>query len=248
MAMPLSMGLALSFLLGLFVLAGCDFFSTREVLQKPLEIRSFAGLFTKGDSLRFSVTESLLKHGTDSVKEVLSKRRLVFKYLDDSAVDGKNLKVLSLNIFEDPSGILVESTERLMQFSGEGLLLSSASIGGGVRFYPLKRAASADTTTYTALPNVFSQGWKADQNIGVLTSLRSLSADQDTLLLAGHGEVTWKLLEKISDRGIELSSGQFWYGESGLLKVEETWPNYEWRDANALTPGSVDLHRHLERI
>ncbi len=246
--MPISMGLTLSILIGLFALAGCDFFSTREVLQKPLEIQSFAGLFTKGDSLRFRSTESLVRHGTDSVQEVLSKRRLVFKYLGDSTVDGKSLKILSLNIFEEPSGILIESTDRLMQFSGEGLFLTSGSNGGGARFYALKRAASADTTTYLALPNVFSQGWKAEQNIGELNSVRSLSADQDTLLFAGHGEVTWKLLEKIFDRGIEISNGKFWYGESGLLKVEQTWPNFEWHDTNALLLGSVDLFRHLERI
>lgn len=230
----------------LTLLAGCDLFSTREILPKPSEIRSFQGLLRLGDSLTFIVRESLREHGTATEKQLLSERRLVFAYKGDSLVGGDTLKIVSLRILEKSTGALIEQGTRLLRFSGDGVLLQNTSTGGGARFYPLKAAAAGDTTAYLALPALFSEGWTAKQSLGVLNVNRDL-AGSDTLDYQGHSEVSWRIAETVLDGDSALVQGNYWYGASGLLKAEQTWPDFGWRDADASIPGKVDLYRRLDR-
>ncbi len=236
---------------------GCDFFSTRDILPKPPDIRALQGLFKPGDSVGFYVVESLRESGSPVDKQVLSKRRLMFTFEGDTVIAGDSFKVLSLRITEDPSGNVIEKAQRLLRFSGNGLELSISGTGGGARFYPLKvgvsangltTGASLDTTSYLALPAVFSEGWQTRHATGPLTIDRLLAPSADTLAYHAHSEATWSILETVKDSSLVLSKGEYWYGASGLLKVEMVWPNFEWREANASVPGNVDLHRHLERI
>jgi hypothetical protein len=231
----------------LILFAGCDFFSTREILPKPSDIRSFQGLSKAGDSLAFRVTESLRAPGASTDKQVLSKRKLTFTFQGDSLVGGDTLKVVALRISEDPSGYVLEQSVRLLRFSADGLLFEGAASGGGARFYPLKTSAVQDTAIYLALPAVFSEGWSLTQAMGVLNVRRDLSGS-DTLPYHGHSEVSWKIAESVMDADSVLAKGQYWYGVSGLLKAEQTWPDFDWREANASSPGAVDLHRGLERL
>ena len=232
----------------LTLFAGCDFFSTREILPKPSDIRSFQGLVNRGDNLGFRLTESVRESGAKVDKEVLSNRRLVFTFQGDTLVAGNTLKIVSLRVTEFPSGVVLEDTRRLLRFSTDGLLLAGPVVGGGARFYPFKAGASADTTAYLALPAVFSEGWTAQQAMGLLKVGRTLSPSTDTLPYLGHSEITWQILETVSDGAFTIARGQYWYGASGLLKAEQTWPDFGWREANASIPGKVDLHRVLERI
>jgi hypothetical protein len=239
------------------LLTGCDFFSTRDILPKPSDIHSFQGLFNPGDSLFFRVTESLREAQNEADQQVLSKRILTFTFLGDSVVDGKRLKLIALKVLEQPSGIVIERSRRLLDYSGEGLILVSPDIDGSIRFFPFKSASNsnkADTTAYLALPVVFFQGWSASQSVGLLEINRRLASSTDTLSYLDHSEATWQVEEIVSDRGYPLVHGKYWYGASGLLKVEQTWPNFGWREANAanlaadLNAKSVDLHRTLERL
>ncbi len=231
----------------LTLLAGCDLFSTREILPKPSEIRSFQGLFHLGDSLTFSVKESLRESGATTDKQVLSDRRLVFAYKGDSTVGGETLKVVSLRIIDKATGALVEQSTRLLRFSADGLLLESSQPGGGARFFPLKAAAVQDTTLHLALPALFSEGWSAKQSLGALNVRRELTGS-DTLDYQGHSEASWKISETVRDGDSALVQGSYWYGASGLLKAEQTWPDFGWREADASIPGKVDLFRKLERL
>lgn len=128
---------------------------------------------------------------------------------------------------------------------------------GSARFYPLKvsaTSASSDTTAYLALPLVFFEGWMVSQSIGLLDITRLLAASTDTIAYREHSEATWKIDETVRDRGYPLVHGQYWYGASGLLRVEQTWTNFGWREANAANPASglntktIDLHRILVRL
>ncbi len=236
---------------------GCDFFSTRDILPKPPDIRAFQGLFKPGDSVGFYVVESLRESGSPVDKQVLSKRRLMFTFVGDTVIAGDSLKVISMRITEEPSGIVIEKAQRLLRFSGDGLELSNSGTGGGARFYPLKVGVGAnvqatgaflDTISYLALPAVFSEGWRIQHVMGPLTIDRLLAPLTDTLAYHAHSEAAWGILETVKDSSFVLSTGEYWYGASGLLKVEMVWPNFDWREANASVPGKVDLHRHLERI
>ena len=93
---------------------GCDFFSTRDILPKPPDIRAFQGLFKPGDSVGFYVVESLRETGSPVDKQVLSKRRLMFTFESDTVIAGDRFKVLSLRITEEPSGNVIEKAKRLL--------------------------------------------------------------------------------------------------------------------------------------
>jgi hypothetical protein len=229
------------------LITGCDFFSTREVLPKPSDIRAFQGLGKRGDSLSFLVTETLREPGVKTDKEVLSKRRLLFVFLGDTIVSGDTLKLISLRITEDPSGDLVESSQRMIHFSKDGLLLTGLVTGASARFYPFKAGVAEDSSTYLVLPAVFSEGWNIHQSMGRLDLYRNLQASTDTLAYHGHSEATWGITETVKDAGIILNNGHYWYGASGLLKAEQTWTNFGWRDASASPQSKVDLLRTLVR-
>ncbi len=230
----------------LTLLVGCDFFSTRDILPKPSDIRSFQGFSKAGDSIVFRMTETLRDSGL--VKEALSKRRMVFTLMGDSIVSGDTLKNFTMRVTEDPTGYLLEKSTRLLHFSKEGVLLVVAPEGGGTRFYPLKNSASQDTLSTFSLPAILIDGWQPKQKLGILELQRVLSSGSDTLKFKDHSEATWKIFESITDRGLVLAKGQYWYGASGLLKADQTWPGFGWREANASVPGHVDLHRTLERL
>src|SRR4051812_33756011 len=108
----------------LFLLIGCDLFSTREIVSKPADIQSLQGLGKKDDSLAFRVTESLRDPGSKIDRQVISKKRLVFLSLGDSVVDGDTLKSVALRVTSEASGAVLEQSVRLLHFTGDGLFLS----------------------------------------------------------------------------------------------------------------------------
>lgn len=237
------------FFVAAVLLSGCDFFSTREFRSKPSEIRSLSGLSAPGDSVSYRVTESLWDAAADTRTKILSRRRLVFTFLGDSLDGIDTLKILSLRIRDDSAGTLLENSVRLVRFTREGVLLNTVEAGGGARFFPLKASASAaaDSSAYLALPALLVQGWNDTRSLGVLT-VRREQVTVDTLSYQGHLEESWGIKETVLDGNAVLSEGLFLYGVSGLLKADQTWGGFDWRDANGSSPAKVELRRSLERL
>ncbi|MDQ3000147.1 MAG: hypothetical protein M3Y08_02625 [Fibrobacterota bacterium] len=256
------------------LLWGCDLFSTREFRSKPSQIRTLKNLSAKGDSVTFLATESVWKSNvtpemaSSSPGKVLSKRRLVFTFLGDSLDGADTLKILSLRISEDSTGLEVEKGTRLVRFTLEGVVLEGASTGGGARYFPLKASSQAeagdsigDNDSFTALPALLVEGWSDSRSLGIL-EIRRRQVSLDTLNYQGHLEEAWGISESIlsvdslgAER--ELARGTFWYGSSGLLKAEQTWPEFDWRsddgsgifnpDVNGSVP-KAELRRTLVRL
>jgi hypothetical protein len=252
------------FFVAAFLLFGCDFLSTREFRSKPSEIRALPGLAAVGDSVAYRVTESLWNPASRSTERVLSKRRLVFTFVGDSLDAGDTLKLLSLRISDDSSGALLEQGSRLVRFSKDGVVLKSLSQGGGSRYFPLKvstgtsavagtapiasAAASApDTEAYLALPAMLVQGWDDVRKLGILDMHREQTA-VDTFNYQDRLEEAWGIKETVLDGSDVLSEGLFWYGSSGLLKADQTWASFDWRDENGNAPAKVELRRALVRL
>lgn len=256
------------------LLWSCDLFSTREFRSKPSQISTLKGLSAKGDSVTFLATESVWKSSAAPEKassfpeKVLSKRRLVFTFLGDSLDGGDTLKILALRISEDSTGLEVEKSARLVRFTREGIVLEGVSTGGGARYFPLKASSHAEAAdsvgeshSFTVLPALLVEGWSDSRSLGVL-EIRRRQVSVDTLNYQGHLEEAWGISESIlsvdslgAER--ELARGTFWYGNSGLLKAEQTWPEFDWRsDDGSEIPkpdigGSVpkaELRRTLVRL
>jgi hypothetical protein len=262
---------------GLFFVAavllwGCDLFSTREFRSKPSQISTLNGLSAIGDSVSFLATESVWKSsaaagdGPSSPERILSKRRLVFTFAGDSVSGGDTLKLLSLRITNDSTGQEVENGTRLVRFTGQGVILAGASTGGGARYFPLKASSgtgdpdsTGESSSFTALPALLVEGWSDSRTLGIL-EIRRKQVSVDTLEYQGHLEEAWGVSESvvsIDSVGGErlLARGIFLYGASGLLKAEQTWPEFDWRsedgselikpEAGAVT--KAELRRTLER-
>ncbi|MEO7424487.1 MAG: hypothetical protein ABI036_04820 [Fibrobacteria bacterium] len=237
------------------LLWGCDLFSTREFIPKPTEIRSLAGLVEPGDSVAYRVREILWNASQGSLLKTLSRRRLIFSLLADSADGGDSLKLLSLRILDDSSGALLETSVRSVRFSEEGIRLQADSSGGGARFFPLKAAATAskastaaaDGADFRALPGLLVQGWNELAGMGILT-VRREQVSVDTLKYQARLEEAWGIRESVLDGDSLMASGMYWYGVSGLLKADQTWPGFDWRDGNGSKPAVVELRRALERL
>lgn len=261
---------------GLIILAavlfwGCDLFSTREFRSKPTEIRSLSGLRHVGDSVSFRSTETIWKSGADAPEKTLSRIRFVFVFAGDSVVGGDTLKKLTLRIREDSSGFILESASRLVRFSSQGAILEGTATGGGARFFPLKAtggtaseasagipaaaSATADSASILAIPALLVEGWTETRSMGVLTVARR-QVSIDTLDYQGRGEETWVIRETVGDGTAPLSTGDFWYGASGLLRVEQSWSGFGWRSENGTAPAkgedggpaAFELRRSVVRL
>jgi hypothetical protein len=252
------------FCVAAILLAGCDFLSTREFRSKPSEIRSLTGLSAAGDSVAYRVTESLWNPSSNSTERILSTRRLVFTFMGDSLDAGDTLKILSLRISDDSSGELLEQGSRIVRFAKDGVVLKSLSQGGGSRYFPLKvsagtsdvtgaeaapgvAAAAPDTEAYLSLPAMLVQGWDDARKLGVL-EMRREQAAVDTFKYQDRLEEAWGIRETVLDGSDVLSEGLFWYGASGLLKADQTWASFDWRDENGSNPAKVELRRALVRL
>ena len=247
----------------LTLLAGCDLFSTREILPKPSDIRSFQGLFRLGDSLTFRVTESLRESGSNTDKQSLSERRMVFAFKGDSLVGGDTLKVLSLRIRDDSTRISLEETVRVVRFSKDGISLASQGLDGGVRYFPLKASAvglsasqamaradslpPADTASFLALPALLVEGWNETRDLGIFR-VRREQIKVDTLKYQGHLEEAWEIRESILSGESLVGEGIYRYGISGLLQADQTWSGFDWRDGNGSKSADVELRRSLVRL
>jgi hypothetical protein len=249
------------------LLWGCDLFSTREFRSKPTEIRSLSGLRRAGDSVSFRSIESIWKTGGTAPDAILSTRRIVFILEGDSLDGGDTLKRLTVRIREDSSGLVIETDTRLVRFSSEGVVLEGSATGGGARFFPLKISGdagsaeaslrAADSTALIALPGLLIEGWTETRNLGVLTVTRR-QASMDTLAYQGRDEEAWVIRETV-DKGAAtapLSTGDYWYGASGLLRVEQTWAGFGWRSENGAVPAraadggsaETELRRSVVRL
>jgi hypothetical protein len=248
---------------GLFCVAavllwGCDLFSTREFRSKPSDIHALSGLSRAGDSVVFRATESVWRKGASSPDKILSVRRLVFSLQKDSLAEGDSLKVLSLLIRDDSTGALLESGSRVVRFSSQGVVLEGAATGGGARFFPLKTAAESavsDSTSILAIPALLVEGWTESRAMGILQVKREQTAI-DTVIYQGRQEEAWGIRETVSEGGASLATGMFWYGASGLLKAEQVWAGFGWRNENGSVPAEesngspavVELRRALVRL
>jgi hypothetical protein len=229
-------------------LSACDFFSTRELRPKPTEIRVLPGLERVGDSVAFLATEAVWRAGATGPEQVLSKRRVTFVLRKDSADDPDTLKFLTMRIREDSSGVLLEESQRLVRFTATGVVLSGAE-DGSARLYPIKAAAGSadpasaaapsDSDAFLALPTLLIEGWSESVSMGVFTVQRTQSA-VDTVDYRGHSEETWVISESVLDGSVAAGSGKYWYGASGLLKAEQAWEDFDWRDGNGAPAGAKD--------
>ncbi|MDB5106893.1 MAG: hypothetical protein JWP91_4582 [Fibrobacteres bacterium] len=248
------------------LLWGCDLFTTREFRSKPSDIRTLNGLTVPGDSVVFRVTESVRRPAAASPEKILSRRHLVFKLLRDSLEGPEGLKILSLRITDDSSGILLEQAERVVRFSTQGVVLEGAATGGGARFFPLKVAAGAaagkdasaaigaDSASILAIPSLFVEGWNESQAMGILR-LRRKQTSIDTIAYQGRLEESWVIEETVADGEKPIANGTFRYGASGLLKAEQVWDDFGWRSENGTNPSQsgaipveMELLRTLERL
>jgi hypothetical protein len=246
------------------LLWGCDLFSTREFRSKPSELRSLSGLSKPGDSVAFRATESLWKSGTSVPEQTLSVRRLVFRFAGDSLAAGDTLKILTLTIRADSTGELIESSRRVVRFSPQGVVLEGTATDGSTRFFPLKVsaansasavAAALDSTSLITLPALLVEGWDETRDMGILTVTRKQTS-VDTLKYQGRLEESWGVSETVTDGARPVAVGKYWYGASGLLKVEQAWAGFGWRNGNGSVPAKaadgsdavVELRRVLVRL
>jgi hypothetical protein len=230
------------------LLWGCDLFSTREFRSKPSEIRTLSGLRHAGDSVSFRSTESVWKTGGTAPETVLSTRRLVFILDGDSLDGGDTLKRLILRIREDSSGVILETVRRLVRFSSQGVVLEGSATGGGARYFPLKATAETaaaeaapaapDSTAILALPGLLVEGWTETRAMGILTVTRRQTSI-DTLAYQDRDEEVWVIRETVGDGSAPLSTGDYRYGASGLLRVEQTWAGFGWRSENGAVPAKA---------
>ena len=197
--------------------------------------------------------KSVWKSGSAAPEKILSSLRFVFVLAGDSVDGGDTLKKLTLRIREDSSGLILESTSRLVRFSSQGVILVGTATGGGARYFPLKVAggtaaqssadASAadatDSASILALPALLVEGWTETRAMGVLTVTRR-QVSLDTLDYQGRGEETWVIRETVGDGTAPLSTGDYWYGASGLLRVEQAWTGFDWRSENGAVPAKAD--------
>ena len=229
------------------LLWGCDLFSTREFRSKPTEIRTLSGLRHAGDSISFRSTETVWRAGGAAPEKILSARRFVFILAGDSLDGGDTLKKLTLRVQEDSSGVILETSGRLVRFSSQGVILEGTATGGGARYFPLKisgatsaeTSAAADSTSILAIPALLVEGWTETRAMGVLTVTRRQTSI-DTLGFQGRREETWVIQETVGDGTAPLSTGNYWYGASGLLRVEQTWAGFGWRSENGAVPAKAD--------
>ena len=244
----------------LLLLGGCDLFSTREFVPKPRDIRPLQGLFRPGDSLVYRVTESLRDAEGKAEIASLAKKRLRFLCLRDSLRGAggvvETLKVISIRITDDSSGILLEDGLRFLQFGGEGVLLENPGSGGGARFHPLKVSAqpesqalaqSSPQDAFLALPAVFTAGREWRQPMGVLEATREL-VEVDTLSYRKRLEEAWRVSETIRRGDQVLSQGDYWYGVSGLIRADQAWGGFDMRSENAEGGEPAELRRKVERL
>jgi hypothetical protein len=248
-----------------FYLSGCDFFSTREFLPKPTDIRVLPGLARAGDSVTFLATEAVWRAGAAAPEQVLSRRRVTFAFRKDSLDGNDTLKSLVMRIREDSSGVLVEESPRLVRFSASGVALEGSQ-SGGARYFPVKTAsansdaasglaaAAADSDAFLALPTLLIEGWSESVSMGVFTVQRSQSAI-DTVAYRGHSEEAWVISESVMDGSRVASSGKYWYGASGLLKAQQSWDDFDWRGDNGEparaqggSAAAVSLRRSVVRL
>ena len=234
--------------------SGCDLFSTREFFSKPSEIRSLAGMSKAKDSVAYTVRQSLWNPSTHALVKELSRQRMIFTLVGDSLDGTDTLKVLSLRIIDDSTGILMEKSVRLVRFSRDGIRLEAPAANGGVRYFPLKAgavsgaqadSAGADNAAF-ALPGLLAQGWSEIGALGVF-QVRRQQTSVDTLKYQGHLEEAWGIHESIFDGDSLIAVGDYRYGVSGLLQADLVWAGFGWRDGNGSKLGGTEVHRALVR-
>jgi hypothetical protein len=230
------------------MLAGCDPFSTKSFTPKPGEVASFQGPSRAGDSISFRVTESLWNAESNSSAGQLARKRVTFIFKGDTAVGGDTLRAYSMLVTDEASHALIEQSLRMLRVGADGLELRLPGNGGGARFFPMKIAASAaDSAAFRALPPLFAAGMDWSSPMGSLNVTRSVEGT-DTLDAGGGLEEAWRVAETVFDQGRTLARGRYWYGASGLLKAEQTWDEFDWRDDTGGVAGKAGLRRDLERL
>jgi hypothetical protein len=241
------------------LLAGCEFFSTKEFAQKPREIRPFAESFNRIDTVSFRLVESLVDPGSDQTGVELTRRILRFAKAPDSRQTLAGWTTLSLTVASEPPGAFSDTSLVFVRFDSAGLFLraadSSSGGAGGARYFPLKIASggsaaaapsAADTAEFLVLPSAFHPGAEWIRTTGVLEVARTLE-EVDTLDYDGHLEESWRVTETVRGGGRTLSRGVSWYGVSGLLRSEQRW-DFEGRAADGSASAPKEIRRTLERL
>lgn len=236
-----------------FLLTGCDFFSTKDFSPKPARIRAFSDSFKPGDTLAFRVTEYLRAPGTSDQGSDRTGRTLRFTRAPENLQRGGGWTTLALRVTSFPSEALIEEGLCHLRFDDSGLVLKgedSTRDGGArdARYFPLKVAAGSalDSGDFLSLPSAFILGASWVQSLGVLTVAREIE-NTDTLGFKGHLEESWRIAESVRDGDSLLARGSFWYGASGLLRGEQTWP-FETRGADGSIAADRELRRELVRL
>ncbi len=145
-----------------------------------------------------------------------------------------------------------------MRFTSRGVELPG--LASGARYYPVKTASTGavaapeDGDAFLVLPSLLIEGWNEATTMGIFT-VRRIQSDVDTLGYRGHSEEAWVIAESVLDGDRVASSGRYWYGASGLLKAEQSWDDFDWRDAEggparggSGSAGAVSLRRSVMRL
>ncbi len=110
-------------------------------------------------------------------------------------------------------------------------------------------ATGPDSTAVLSIPALLVEGWTETRPMGILTVTRRQTSI-DTLVYAGRQEEAWVIRETVGDGAAPsapFSTGDYWYGASGLLRVEQAWAGFGWRSEDG-GPAETELRRVVVRL
>ncbi len=212
--------------------------------KKPSRVNTIASLFAERDSIEYIIEERL--RWAPRSDSLLSKKRLVF-ILDRNAVSPGF--PLTMKIFQIGTNKLLEEQHLLMEDTEFGAKLKFGASSLGPQFFPLRlMPENADDSLYfQSLPQMLSLAQRWESSNGIFQIEREV-VDLDTLDLGENLEEVWKIEEKTYHEKEELLSSFLWYGQSGLVRVEQEWGDIEVRDASGSLRGKGSFLRTLTQL
>ncbi len=231
-------------------LAGCDPFSTREIIPRPSEIRSLDALFNGRNLIRYTLEERLvLPGGRDSL---LSSSRVELKSLNSEAINPDSALQVGMSILTVPQGqVQLQRTMKLRR-NPEGLALSGSTVQGPRLFsLTLNESPPGDNSDsgvgellYASPAHLLERIYSDHGRLGEFTVRRRVLG-LDTVVHNKRAEEAW-VIEEWTELGAEkLFHGVYRYGASGLLQADLDWGDLDWRTDNGVYLGQARVQRRL---